>query len=707
MKKTTTHLLATLLVMCYALQAKAQSTVKMYTSQDDVSMTYLGQTADNGQLWACQNTFTNFSSVKWGIDGLAYNATASQIETNTKYQLYDGSSSTTTTISSDNTHVHFLKSAGVFTYYFFTWDGKTAPGFADEFQLSAGTISAEVTDKWYGDTDTELVNKVHYKISNINANAFDHAELALSYDNGATWQTVNSNLTSDLSTLSEADVPVMVSMSQDSVRYRITCYPKDSYKVVVADQSKWTYETKNYAVNFHIETPTHATKVVMHVASGSGSDLTDYDAMGLLGITPAGYEIWGCRFTERYGTAYWQIDDGDLMSANFPKFFDNTVYRVASGFTKSYDRKVEENSSHFLRLTGSNTAEYFSWAKDKTFRPYNFIIKDGTAQIASSSAFTLNTNDASISHPFSWALKDVYRRIMGKAVVEMTLDGGKSWQTVYENTYSNEASTDDDKTETLATGTATITSEGDTVRYRLTVYPKAEYAVVVNNGYWRAESQAYPITVDGADCTIKTSELTRDTSKKGYTTNVTWSAFSKLSDIYGGANIQYSTDKGNTWTAIASVTTASGTQSVTLPAGYSSYLLRVAAYPTAKLTHLSALHPTAMSDTLTAECKPAVTTLTATPETGDLTYGQFRKVTISYALNEDLQLTCGKAFISYSYDEGKTWQHLNGFTPEATGTQSVLVDATKKQCKFCIKVGAVVDGTNSAVTKETENISFN
>ena len=698
-----------MLLVCCALQAKAEgykaSKVTMSAVRNNIAMTLLGETADNFQIWACQNKVsTNVANTVWRIDGNdSVSASTAEFLANTKYALsdnYDGSQARN--LSTNTKYIHFLKLKGKTSADFFSWNMESIPDFASEFYL-AGSVSVSVTDNYYGTNDTCMVHIVQYSFSNISQDVIDHAELDLSYDNGATWKCYNNYIVPDVS-MTNATLPVILQSGHDSVCYRLTAYPKECYKAVY-NQAAWTYVSPNIA--FSNQVPTYANKVIMTVASGGTEDQTDHIGMSKLGRTAEDYEIWTCT-TNRDLYTEWEID-GVNLSVDAPVsqgVCSNTIYTINHSDylynikTTNWPRIVKDDI-HFLRPTGADKAEYFSWNRDKSFRPYSFYIK-AAFKIGAKSAFKMNTSTGCIEYPFSWTFKEPCRRMVKNAVTEMTLDGGKTWQEV--STYTPASGNDDNTTLTLA-GTASIKTQGDTVRYRVTVYPKDDYAVVVENGYWRAESQEFPITVDGADCTIKTTALTRNTEGKGYTTDVTWSAYSKLSDIFGGAAIQYSTDKGHTWITADSVTAASGTKSVTLPVGHTRYLLRVESSPSEKFAHLSALHTTAVSDTLTVEYKPAVTTLTVQPETGELAYGQFRKVALNYALNDDLLQTCGNAFISYSYDNGSTWHLLKGFVPDATGTQTVMVD-TAKQCKFRMKVDAMIDGTNTQVATETENISI-
>ena len=703
--KNITHVLSTLLLVCCALQAKAEgykaSKVTMSAVRNNIAMTLLGETADSFQIWVCQNKVpTNVANAAWRIDDNdSISASTAEFLANTKYALsdnYDGSQARN--LSTNTKYIHFLKLNGKTSADFFSWNMEAIPDFASEFHLG-GSVSISVADKYYGGNDTCMIFNVQYNCKNITQDVIGHAELDLSYDNGTTWQCYNNNIIPDI-TLTNATLPVFVPLGHDSVCYRFTVYPKDCYKAVY-NQAAWTYVSPNFGFNDDTA-PTHVKEVIMTAADGYSDDQKEHISMGKLGLTEEGYEIWSCK-TTKANNALWTMDGVKLYGLIYLCTLSNNIYTVCHSdyIIGGHKPSIQQTDVHFLKPTGTDKAEYFSWNLDKSFHPYSCYIK-GSFKIGTNSVFKINKSTGCIEHPFSWTFKEACRRIVKNVVTEMTLDGGKTWQEV--STYTP-ASDNDDNTSLPWAGTTSIKTKGDTVRYRVTVYPKDDYAVVVENGYWRAESQEFPITVDGADCTIKTTALTRSAEGKGYTTDVTWSAYSKLSDIFGGATIQYSTDKGRTWITTDSVTATSGTKSVTLPVGYIHYLLRVAPYPCETFAQLSALRPTAVSDTLTTECKPAVTTLTVQPETGELAYGQFRKVALNYALNDDLLQTCGKAFISYSYDNGSTWHLLKGFVPDATGTQTVMVDTTK-QCKFRMKVDTMIDGTNTQVATETENISI-
>ncbi len=700
-----TKLLVALAIWCcsqaiYAVAYKASS-VTMRTENAEYAMSFLGVTSDGYQVWAYQ-TPTDSKDLKdaeWQIDGGSMMSVArSLLSANTLFSLSTTSYGNYTrelTVSANN--LHLLKVKSQTSADFFTWDMATTPAFASQFTL-APEMSAYVADSYYGDGC--YIHKLAFTYTNVVSSAFESLAVELSYDNGVTWTSVQ---TVDAST---ANVEVKLPLDKRTVRYRVTAYPKSLYKVVM-DKDSYTSETDDSNISALDRVRYNASSVVMNTGQGSGTDIS----MTKLGVCKDGYQIWACRGTDAQAYTKWTIDNGSSLSCPTGDFYSNTEYKLTTDYSSTWLRYVPQGSQHyhFLKVKGKEEADYFTWYGSENFNPYSYCL---ALKILFKINVAANIDDSKtkLEEEIQWDLKGIRGIVLSSVDLDISLDGGKTWGTfaTYNDMFGGNS------VEYGGNYRAPIWAKATTVRYRVRVYPADTYKMFAENGCWTYETDDHTLSMDGATCSISDVSVSRsalsdasESAKKTYTANLSWTAFETISDKLGGVEIQYSTDNGETWAAADTVTTTSGTHAISIPAGYTHYTFRVCPYGKDYLADFAVYRPTATSETFTMDYSPAVASLSVASVSDELEYDQFRRVTLNYALNDDLWHTCSEASIAYSYDDGATWMKMNTFTPQATGSHTIMVDASEEKCKFRILVNANIDGKVVPCTLVTDNVSLN
>ncbi len=705
MKRRITRLLLFLMVACSTTTAHAAyiaSKVTMTTAKDTKTMTFIGFADGAAQIWACPNDVTDATSASWQIDdGTSISVSTAAFTANKKYTLSTESyQDYARTLSADTQCYHFLKVTGNTSAEFFTWNMKDTPLFAKDFYLT-GTVSGNVTDQYYGDNNESYIHTLAYSITNMAEAVFDHASIELSYDGGNTWTYYTTGLT-----LMSAKLPIMLPLDKKKVRYRITAYPKDCYKVVW-NKAKWTYVTDDYDIYYTSRLTYKASSVIMNTGSGSGTDIN----MVQLGTTQGGCQIWACPGIDAHRYTNWKIDGGQKMSLEKDHFYTDTHYSLTTDYsTFDGNADVPEGSSiyHFIKVKGKTSADYFSWCGDKTFRANGYYLCP-EFDFKTTSDVTIDKTDHCLKQGVEYALSNINGKALDSLLVMTSCDQGKTWQIVGG---MKTGFTEEIKTFSNAE-TVCVSAENNTVRYKIAAYPKSVYKVIAENGCWTYETEDYPIAFPDLKFSIaaempgiSTYAKDADTGAYTYDANVTWSVLSNMAELLDSVSLQCSTDDGNTWTPCGKSTEAEGTMTLKVPAGYAHYQFRAEPCLKGKLAATAIFHQYAVSETLTPVYNPEVS-LTVSQTGSEEEFGNaFRTYKLSYALNDGLWQAHENASVAYSYDGGKSWHKFAAFEPSEQGEQTVTVDATKKQCKFRIKVKSNVQGAETYCTAETENISF-
>ena len=236
-------LLSTLLLVVGAMAAPLHATVYKASSVmmntgagsgNDIYYKLLGETKDGYQIWGGNNTSDGIRYTYWRIDGgEKISISNTNISINTKYH-FDTSYSAGyfRDIESDSKYYHFMKVQSQTSADFFYCESHVYPAFAPEFYVvsnishSTGSYKLVSKEKCYKQS-------VSYNVEGITSTLFDHCAVEYSTDGGSTWAAVAQS--DSMAGTMEASIP----WTSTKVRYRVTAYPKDTYRPVVENDC-WT-----------------------------------------------------------------------------------------------------------------------------------------------------------------------------------------------------------------------------------------------------------------------------------------------------------------------------------------------------------------------------------------------------------------------------------------------------------------------------------
>ena len=672
------------------------SKVVMSYNSGSRQMELIGTNADGYQIWTCPNdSGTAYQKyARWSIDDgdKISQANRSIFFANKKWELnteYNNGSDCYTSI--DSTDFYFLKVKTQTTADLLVWDRKKRPSFGSEFQVT-GTVTPIVNEQSMSNNKATHIVGLSY--SGFKEFIFDYARIEYSYDKGATWQVAESNMDA----LSAASITHYCDYGQ--VRYRITVFPSDCYRVVLESDSIVT-ETGDYNLKF---IPYQAKKVIMNTGAGSGTDIS----MSYIGITEEGYQIWACQGIDAHRYTTWKIDDGKKLSLSIGDFFSNTYYTLADDYYSTDYRDVPNGTQHLhvIKVKGESAADYFTWFGSSTFHPYSYYVNP-TINLKTKSGCTVNDSNNGLRQELAYTIDEVNGLIIDHFVIETSYDSGKTWKEICRSADSPFEEATYHHENTL---TADLTGEGETVRYRFSVYPKDFYKVLVKNGCLTYETEDQTITIDDVDFSLKANTIdhtayNENEGKRTYTANITWDVLSKKADWLYSVIFKYSLDNGDTWNTVDGSFNASGTQDIRVPAGYTHYKICVEPSLKHDLSSIAAIHHTVV-DEVTTTYAPAITSFAVDSCSSVIGCGHLRSVTCSYALNDDLWQTRHYAVISYSYDNGSTWMPTKQFVPDKTGSRTLTVDASHGQCQLRLEVMSLIDDNDTRLATDTQNITF-
>lgn len=299
------RLVVGLVALCCAITTHATgyeaSSVTMKTSSSDYAMSLLGETSDGYQIWGYQSTTTGIKQTEWQIDGgTAISFPISYFGTNSKRTLQTSTARSYTSyernLTTDAQNSHLLKVKSQTTADFFTWDMTSVPTFASEFTVT-GSLSAAVSGGQYTNSNKSYTKTVSWSYTGITNALIDHLGIEASYDKGKAWTFVAT------ATADATSADVEIDMSKTYVRYRVTAYTKDAYKLVADDS--FAAETEDCSISAYSRVIYNASSVVMNTGSGTGTDIS----YTKLGTCYSGYQIWACQGIDSEVYTQWKIED--------------------------------------------------------------------------------------------------------------------------------------------------------------------------------------------------------------------------------------------------------------------------------------------------------------------------------------------------------------------------------------------------------------
>ncbi len=670
------------------------------TEQKTTDMTLLGKTTKGYQVWFCNSTATDGSASQWKVDGsTVLSCSTDKFEANKKYHLsasYNADKKRAT--PTESAYGYFVKMLTANTADLLIWDNGDAPTAAEEFQLQ-GNVSIAVKDQGYNFSNSQYYQTITWACG-LDAQIFKEAVVEASYDFGDSWESIAT------STSLNGEYVCNLAWPQASARFRVTVYPKDNFKFL-AKNGYWRSEETidyDYSKIYDFRTGTFkiygAQSVVMNVGmSGSSKDI----GMALIGLTrDKGYQVWACHNTTgKTAYALWKIDSYGNVLYQTDNYDLNTNYHLFYySDTSTKTRYVSDNSyyTHFIVIdrmffgqsADTNWAYYFCWdrSSDLSFASYYYL--RGSVDISVDDPVYSAEHNCNVQ-TVKWTCYDVNANATGKVVIEASYDGGATWATAAEPASASWSGSE----------VVPIPLKASKVRYRVLVYAKDDYRILVENGYWKSDESAdfeqQTITVP---CSFTIGDLKTDFTdseyfyNRTYSPEVSWEILNTdTSEIYG-ATLEYSKyDSQTEWTKLAEFTEMSGTQKVQVPVGVDKMAFRMTVKSLYAVSIISK-DPTDVV-TATADYSPE---FSAFALKGDLSDGYDESTytlhpTFSYAMNDDLyQTRHGSLNIYYTTDDGATWMVAGTVaSPAQSGEVQVAVPGNAFKYQFRIGLVSVID----------------
>ncbi len=693
--------------------SKMSMTIGIYTSSSvaTTDMVLLGENADGQQIWACnkpEGTVNQYA--RWAEEGVGtMTVDVDKFERNKKYRISnDYNEESERAIEANTTDLYLVKPLAKNSAELFIYDGSTTPSFIKEYYIVPRVTM--LVDNTYQDSDNNYNQKVTYSITGVTFDAVDRISLE-----SATPTTTWTNVT-DLTELSgsytknwEKDVSYR--------RYRIVVHLKDKYKMLAKDGVCTVKET-GLVKGQHVLAKYYSRAGVSSATMYVGFDTSVDIEMKELGATSDGYQIWTCNnSTGSYASTFWTFGNSSTKySASFNEFGFNEERELTDDYTLL--RKVTDDSSKwfFLKkfLMYKDGATAFCWDMSNTPDfAYKYYVAAHFDMDASLPVYL--PDDKSYLQRIEWALSGATEELFEKAVIQKTLDGGKTWVTIYDNApyYGN--------------ALIEVPISEKNVRFRAIAYPKDRYKVVVENGCWVSTSTSRELTPSDLSCTLTATSInTTDdyvydstTGEKTYKTTVAWKCSDNMTTIFGGGTLQYSIDKGNTWNALLTIDAAEGSEEVNVPVGYTDYQFRIDVKPTSDVSDEARYSVSAVSNTVSvtySEADAQVESFSAGTPVVVSGYTDMSTVPLTYKISKTLLQLCDKAYITYSFDDYKTSGHpLQSFDPEESGDIQVIVpnningadsQDVKGVCTFRLEIYYTINGERKCIQYPSAAVNF-
>ncbi len=681
------------------------SKVLMYpgsgTGQRTITMSMLGKTADGYQIWSCNSTEGDGKYTYWEIDGTTrLSRSVSSFSAGTKYKLvtdYEVTDSRETPVNS--TYEFFTKVKSDSEAELYILDPADSSTFPADFCI-VGNVTMAINDVGYNHDTSKYFQNIKWTVSGIDSKVFKEAVVEVSFDCGETWETVTT------STSMTGSFTYDLSYPQAAARFRVVAHPKDAYKML-ANGGEWRSEESadiEYSDIHDFRDGTfgiyNAYSVIMNVGmSGSSTDI----GLSLIGKTKdKNYQVWACHNTTgKYWAALWKIDAYEtIRPTEYVSTFDNNkVYQLSyEGSSSDANRHVSDNSSHthFVVVKRSGTgrywADYFCWDRSAELSFASDYYLNGTVKMTVGNPTYSEVKSCNVQS-VKWACYDVNANATGNVVIEASYDGGATWVT---------AATSD--AAYIGCTEVAVPLTASKVRYRVAVYPKDDYRVLVENGRWvSAESTDFEQDVIGVPCSFSVGDIKTNFTDgtnvydRSYSPEVSWNIPNSISDIVKGATLEYCVHDGfNEWVKAADLTTLSGSQKVAVPMGIDCLAFRIK--PTVDSSAVAVSSDPSEVVLKTAGFEPAFTSFALDGSIdGDYDAATDKlNLKFIYQMNDDLyQTRQGSLVLSYSSDEGDTWTVISTDSSPAK-SNGIQVSVPANSLKYMFRIGIASEVNNEA-----------
>lgn len=668
-------------------------------TQKSYDMTMLGKTVDGYQLWWCGSTDNNGKYTYWSVDGTSLSRSQEAFSAGTKYKLvtdYSVGSSRTTPVGSNYVFITKVKSASAAEL--FILNTEEASTFPSDFCI-AGNVTMTINDVGYNRDNNKYTQTIAWTVTGIDSKIFKEAVVQASYDEGETWDSIAASTSMTGSYTLSLDYP------QAAARFRVVARPQDAYKSLARD-GEWRSAESNeieYSNLYDFRDGTfgiyNASKVIMNVGmSGSSKDIY----MSLIGKTKDNkYQVWACHnTTDKTYSTVWTVDDFDKIRPTeaVSTFSNNTEYELSYIGNEAGNRYVSDNHDyvHFFVITrsgvGSVWGQYFCWDRSAELSFASKYYLNGSVTM-SVSDMTYSAEKACNVQTVKWSCYDVNANAVGRVEIEASYDGGTTWKTAATLPTSFVGSTE-----------VAVPLTASKVRYRVAVYAKDEFKVIVENGRWVSdESTDFEQTTFTVPCSFTVGNIKTNFTDgtniydRTYAPEVSWDIQSNGSAAVTSATLEYCAHDGdNEWIKAADLTTLTGTQNVKVPVGIDCFAFRIVPNVDESLACVSR-NPSEVV-VKTAEFAPAFTTFYLNGNIDDNYDAATDLLTLNfiYAMNDDLYATRqGSLVLAYSSDEGATWK-VAGTTASPSRTGSITVKVSGNSLKYKFRIGIASEVNNQA-----------
>ncbi len=670
-----------------------------YSTATDTDLSMLGKTEDGYQLWSFSNTATDVDYTYWVVNDTAYiSNSVKAFSAGTKYKLSKNFDiSTTRSIPTNTDYLYFVKLKSSILAELYILDPANTSTFPSDFSIAAN-VAMTINDLGYNRDNSKYSQTISWTVTGIDSKIFKEASVEVSFDGGNSWESVNT------STSISGSYTYTLAFPQTQARFRVVARPADAYKYL-AKGGEWRSEESadiEYAKIDDFRRGSYGTYGASQVKVRIAEEYSGKEVyMSLIGKTRNNnFQVWACHNTTGNDSyLVWTIDGyTNIRPTNaISKFDNNTVYALEAYFNGGSEttRQIskDETYTHFFVInrkeTGTDSwADYFIWDRSAELSFASDYYLNGSVKMTVGD-MTYSADKACNVQTVKWACYDVNGNATDKVVVEASYDGGNTWVTAAESAAAYVGSIQ-----------VAVPLTASKVRYRVAVYPKDDYRVLVENGRWVSDASAdfeqeaftIPCKLSVGDIKTKFADST-NVYDRTYSPEVSWEILSSGSNAVSGATLEYCLHDGdNEWIKAADITTLVGTKYVAVPEGVDCLTFRLKLNVDETMKAVAA--NSAEVVVKTAEFAPAFTSFAldgSLEDSYDKT-NDLLKPTFNYAMNDDLyQTRQGSLMLCYSTDEGETWKVGGSTTAAKSGTIQATIPANSLKYKFRIGIASVVN----------------
>ncbi len=316
---------------------------------------------------------------------------------------------------------------------------------------------------------------------------------------------------------------------------------------------------------------------------------------------------------------------------------------------------------------------------------FSFFLSPHTTITAAEPTF--NQSQSVYTQQLKWNIENLTDSAITQVTIMASYNGGESWTPIHTSTKGCDSTT------------TTLPWTIEKVRYYAVVTKQEQFSMLFDGDTGLTSEQTPDFTPQPTDipCSfaVNSNATFNDADSYGdrtYTTLVSWKV--PYAETFESAYIQYSTTENTSqWHTILQCNKANGTQNISLPVGYSNYIYRLIVKSPKDTPSLHDSTIVVVHNTKTYDAKFVSLSIKGTldesydAETDSLT------PTIQYLMNGNLyQIRNSQAQISYSIDDGQTWQLLTTIdNPQQSGQAQLKLPSTGNEYLFRIRCGTMVD----------------